>query len=102
MTTIAEALIPAAETFGDAEAVVDGNVRSSWSQLLDKVRAAVRFYILVVRTPGAALGADVIAYGRERLATCNVPCRVEFVATLPRKLSGKVLEMVLREEYVHV
>lgn len=45
MTTIPEALCQAAETFGDAEALVDGDVRLSWRQLLDEVRAAACCYI---------------------------------------------------------
>jgi HIP---CoA ligase len=45
MSTTPEALTNAARAFGDAEAVVDGNVRLSWSQLLDEVRTAARFYI---------------------------------------------------------
>jgi acyl-CoA synthetase (AMP-forming)/AMP-acid ligase II len=58
---------------------------------------------LVVRRPDAVLLADdVIAYSRERLANYKVPRRVEFVESLPRNPSGKVLKTVLREEYAHV
>jgi acyl-CoA synthetase (AMP-forming)/AMP-acid ligase II len=43
--TIPAALIRAAETFGDGEALVDGPVRLSWRALLDEVRQAARFYL---------------------------------------------------------
>jgi acyl-CoA synthetase (AMP-forming)/AMP-acid ligase II len=43
--TIPEVLSRAAETFGDADAVVDGSVRLSWRELLDEVRTAARFYL---------------------------------------------------------
>ncbi|MDT4912291.1 MAG: HIP---CoA ligase, partial [Pseudonocardiales bacterium] len=52
MSTIPQALIRAAETFGDAEAVVDGEVRLSWSQLHDEVRTAARFYLAEGVHPG--------------------------------------------------
>jgi acyl-CoA synthetase (AMP-forming)/AMP-acid ligase II len=45
LTTIPGALRRAADRFGDTEAVVDGEVRLSWRQLLDEVRTAARFYI---------------------------------------------------------
>lgn len=51
----------------------------------------------VVRTAGAELSADdVVTHCRERLANFKVPRRVEFVAALPRNLSGKVLKTELR------
>jgi acyl-CoA synthetase (AMP-forming)/AMP-acid ligase II len=52
LTTIPEALIRAADTFGDAEAVVDGDVRLSWRELLDEVRTAARFYVAGGVQPG--------------------------------------------------
>jgi acyl-CoA synthetase (AMP-forming)/AMP-acid ligase II len=52
MSTIPEALTNAARAFGDAEAVVDGDVRLSWSELLDEVRAAARFYVARGVEPG--------------------------------------------------
>jgi acyl-CoA synthetase (AMP-forming)/AMP-acid ligase II len=45
LTTIPAALVRAADTFGDAEALVDGDVRLSWRELLDEVRTAAAFYI---------------------------------------------------------
>jgi acyl-CoA synthetase (AMP-forming)/AMP-acid ligase II len=50
--TIPEALATAARSFGDADAVVDGDVRLSWSQLRDEVRTAARFYIARGVRPG--------------------------------------------------
>src|SRR4051794_8242470 len=44
MSTIPQALLDAAETFGDAEALVDGDVRLTWTQLLGEVRTVARFY----------------------------------------------------------
>jgi acyl-CoA synthetase (AMP-forming)/AMP-acid ligase II len=52
VTTIPEALRRAADKFGDAEAVVDGEVRLSWRELLDEVRTAARFYIEQGVQPG--------------------------------------------------
>ncbi len=52
MTTIPEALRRAADTFGDADAVVDGDVRLSWRELLDEVRTAARFYLAQGVRPG--------------------------------------------------
>jgi acyl-CoA synthetase (AMP-forming)/AMP-acid ligase II len=51
-STIPAALVRAAETFGDAEAVVDGEVRLSWRGLLDEVRTAARFYLAQGVRPG--------------------------------------------------
>jgi acyl-CoA synthetase (AMP-forming)/AMP-acid ligase II len=51
----------------------------------------------VVRRPGAELtGEDVIAFARERLANYKAPRSVDFVDTLPRNASGKVLKNELR------
>jgi acyl-CoA synthetase (AMP-forming)/AMP-acid ligase II len=44
LTTIPAALLRAADAFGAADALVDGEVRLSWRQLLDEVRTAARFY----------------------------------------------------------
>jgi len=50
--TIPAALVRAADTFGDAEALVDGDVRLSWRELLDEVRTAARFYLAEGLQPG--------------------------------------------------
>jgi acyl-CoA synthetase (AMP-forming)/AMP-acid ligase II len=49
---IPAALRRAADTFGDADAVVDGKVRLSWRELLDEVRAAAAFYLARGVQPG--------------------------------------------------
>jgi len=54
----------------------------------------------VVCTPDAALDeALIIAACRERLAHYKCPTSVDFVDTLPRNPSGKVLKRELREPY---
>ncbi len=53
----------------------------------------------VVPRPGAALSTeDVLAHCEGELANYKIPRFVDFVAELPRNLSGKVLKRVLREE----
>ncbi|AIG78113.1 acyl-CoA synthetase (AMP-forming)/AMP-acid ligase II [Amycolatopsis japonica] len=50
-------------------------------------------------TPEASLSTeDVLAHCEGRLANYKTPRFVDFVAELPRNLSGKVLKRVLREE----
>jgi long-chain acyl-CoA synthetase len=43
--------------------------------------------------------ADVIAYCRTRLATFKCPTSIDWVSTLPRNPSGKILKRELREPY---
>src|SRR3954468_24238761 len=50
--SIPQALRRAAREFGDAEALVDGDVRLSWPALLDEVRAVARFYLARGVRPG--------------------------------------------------
>jgi long-chain acyl-CoA synthetase len=55
---------------------------------------------LVVRREGAALTADqLIDFCRLGLARYKCPRSVEFVETLPKNASGKVLKRVLREQF---
>ena len=55
---------------------------------------------VVVRAPGAEVSADaVIAFCRARLAHYKCPTSVDFVDTLPRNPSGKILKRELREPY---
>jgi long-chain acyl-CoA synthetase len=54
---------------------------------------------LVKAAPGAAadgLGAELVAYTRERLAHYKCPRRVELVDDLPRTPAGKLLKRTLR------
>lgn len=51
----------------------------------------------VVRRPGAVSTADdLIAWARREMANYKVPRTVEFVTTLPRNASGKVMKGALR------
>jgi HIP---CoA ligase len=52
MSTIPQALLDAAARFGDAEALVDGDVRLTWTELLDEVRTMARFYCAEGVCPG--------------------------------------------------
>lgn len=54
----------------------------------------------VVRTPGSEVSeADIIAHARERIAGFKCPKSVDFVESLPRNPSGKVLRRELRAPY---
>ncbi|MGI8552337.1 MAG: AMP-binding enzyme, partial [Dehalococcoidia bacterium] len=55
---------------------------------------------VVVLRPGARATADeIIAFSRERLAHFKAPKRVDFVETLPKGGTGKVLKNQVREKY---
>jgi acyl-CoA synthetase (AMP-forming)/AMP-acid ligase II len=55
---------------------------------------------MVVCRPGVVLDADeVIAFARTRLARYKCPSSVDFVSSLPRNASGKVLKKELRLPY---
>jgi acyl-CoA synthetase (AMP-forming)/AMP-acid ligase II len=55
---------------------------------------------VVVRREGSDVDADtLVAHARERLAGFKRPRSVDFVDTLPRNPSGKLLKRVLREPY---
>jgi long-chain acyl-CoA synthetase len=58
--------------------------------------------VVVAADPGAAgntLAAELIGFCRERLAGYKCPASVDFVASLPRLPTGKLLKRQLREEY---
>ncbi|MDF1731703.1 MAG: long-chain fatty acid--CoA ligase [Minwuia sp.] len=74
-----------------AEAAVIGLPDDKWGE----IGCAV-----IVLKKGAELSADALtAYCREHLATFKVPRRVEFVQTLPRNATGKVLKRTLRDDF---
>jgi long-chain acyl-CoA synthetase len=50
-------------------------------------------------SPGTALGAELVGWGKERLAAYKYPRRVEFVDALPLGPSGKVLKRELTARY---
>jgi acyl-CoA synthetase (AMP-forming)/AMP-acid ligase II len=55
---------------------------------------------IVVARPGVTPdAAEIIAYARARIAHYKAPKSVDFVETLPRSASGKVLRRQLREPY---
>jgi acyl-CoA synthetase (AMP-forming)/AMP-acid ligase II len=53
---------------------------------------------VVVRTT-SIVGADVVEFCRRNLASYKCPRMVEFVPSLPRNASGKILKLSLREPY---
>ncbi|MGD0142618.1 MAG: long-chain-fatty-acid--CoA ligase [Rhizomicrobium sp.] len=54
----------------------------------------------VVKKPGqTATAAEIIAYARERIAGYKLPKSVDFLDTLPRNPTGKVLRRELRKPY---
>ncbi len=52
---------------------------------------------LVLKVGQVLSEQDVAEFCRKQLASYKIPVEVEFLATLPRNASGKVLKMVLRE-----
>jgi acyl-CoA synthetase (AMP-forming)/AMP-acid ligase II len=55
---------------------------------------------LVIPVPDAGItGDEILAFARERLAGFKCPKTVEFVETIPRNPSGKILKRELRDPY---
>jgi fatty-acyl-CoA synthase len=55
---------------------------------------------IIVPKPGSRPSeAEMIAYARERIAGYKLPKSVDFVETLPRTPSGKILKRELRDRY---
>jgi long-chain acyl-CoA synthetase len=55
---------------------------------------------IVVLRPGASLGdEELIEWSRERLAGYKRPRSVDFIDSIPRNPSGKILKRELRERY---
>ncbi len=78
---------------GVAEVAVIGLPDDKW---IERVCAVV-----VPRSDAdtAALAADLISYGRERLAPFKVPKQVELIGALPKNPSGKILKRELRDRF---
>ncbi len=55
--------------------------------------------IIVLRPDAPRDEASIIAWARERIGGFKVPKSVDFVETLPRNATGKVLRRALREAY---
>ena len=55
--------------------------------------------IVVVKQGMQAIAEEIIAFCRSRIAGYKVPKSVDFVASLPRNPSGKILRRELREPY---
>jgi len=74
-----------------AEVAVLGVPDDAWGEA---VKACV-----VLRAGVTATAASIIEYARERLAGFKCPKSVDFVESLPRNPTGKMLKRVLREKY---
>lgn len=56
---------------------------------------------IVVLKPGSSLSdIELIAFSRSRLASYKCPTSIDFIDSLPRTPSGKVIKFALRERYV--
>ena len=64
----------------------------------DRWGEAVKAFV-VFRAGHSVTEADVLTFTRSRIAAYKCPKSVEFVETLPRNPSGKLLKRVLREPY---
>lgn len=76
---------------GVADVAVIGVPSDRWGETVKAV---------VVAAPGAtATAAEIIAHARTRLAGYKCPTSVDFVDSLPRNASGKILKKTLRASY---
>ena len=55
--------------------------------------------VVALKPDAAATEEEIIAFSRERLAHFKAPKKVEFVDTLPRGGTGKILKNVVREKF---
>jgi acyl-coenzyme A synthetase/AMP-(fatty) acid ligase len=54
---------------------------------------------VVLKADAATSEGERVAWRRERMAHFKCPMSVDFVADLPRNLTGKILKRVLRGPY---
>jgi len=74
-----------------AEVAVIGVPHEKWGEAVKAV---------IVPMPGAQQDdADVIAWAAKRIARYKVPKSIEWVSSLPRNHTGKVLRRLLRDLY---
>ena len=58
------------------------------------------FVVLKEEAKGTVTEADIIAFGKEKMAAYKAPKKVEFIDELPKNITGKVLRRVLRQREV--
>ena len=76
---------------GVAEAAAVGVHHPKWDE---------RPLLLVVRKPGATIGAeDILDHLQGRVAKWWLPDEIKFVDELPHTATGKILKRALRDEY---